>query len=131
MDSTDFFENLKHNKLIGVQCNECGELSAEVRYFCSACRSGDLSEKEFIGKGKLSTFTCISIVPTRMAEEGFGRDKPYCSGIVTLEEGPRISARILNVDASLPETIETGQNLELDVQLRDTERPIIAFKYLT
>ena len=130
MDSADFFENLKENKLVGVQCNVCGELSAEIRYFCSACQGADLSEKEFCGKGKLSTFTCISIVPTRMAEEGFGRDKPYCSGIVTLDEGPRISARILNVDASLPETIETGQDLELGVQLRHSERPILAFKYL-
>ena len=69
-------------------------------------------------------------MPTRMAEEGFGRDKPYCSGIVTLDEGPRISARILNVDASNPESIESGQDLELDVQLRDSERPILSFRYL-
>ncbi|MFL2644809.1 MAG: Zn-ribbon domain-containing OB-fold protein [Dehalococcoidia bacterium] len=130
MDSADFFEHLKENKLIGVQCNACGELSAEIRYYCSACQGSDLSEKQFSGKGKLSTFTCISIVPTRMAEEGFGRDKPYCSGIVTLDEGPRISARILNVDASNPASIESGQDLELDVQLRDSERPILSFRYL-
>jgi uncharacterized OB-fold protein len=131
MDSADFFENLKDNNLIGVQCEECGGLSAEIRYYCSVCRSSNLSPKQFTGKGTLSTFTCISIVPTRMAEEGFGRNNPYCSGIVTLEEGPRISARILNVDALKPGEIKTGQHLELDVQARDTERPILAFKYLS
>ena len=38
-----------------------------------------------------------------MIEQGYGRDKPYVSGVVELDEGVKISARIIGVDATKPE----------------------------
>jgi uncharacterized OB-fold protein len=46
-----------------------------------------------------------------MIEAGYGRDNPYCSGIVKLNEGPSISAQILGVDVSQPEQIAIGAPL--------------------
>jgi uncharacterized OB-fold protein len=83
---------------------------------------------EFSGKGRLSTFTCISIVPARMSEKGYGRDNPYCTGIVTLEEGPRLSALIIGVDAAKPEDIETGTEVVLDLAEVDSESPTPTFR---
>jgi len=82
----------------------------------------------FSGKAKLSTFTCISIVPVSMAAKGYGRDNPYCTGIVSLEEGPRISALIKGIDGTNPQRIKTGMDLVLDPDNLDEESPALAFK---
>jgi uncharacterized OB-fold protein len=43
-----------------------------------------------------------------MIAEGFDRNNPYVTGIVELDEGIKISARILGVDARHPEQIKIG-----------------------
>jgi uncharacterized OB-fold protein len=66
------------------------------------------------GKGTLEAFSIIYIAPTAMIREGYGRDHPYCAGIVRLEEGPAISAQILGVDVSHPETIRVGSPVSVE-----------------
>jgi uncharacterized OB-fold protein len=63
-----------------------------------------------------------------MVEQGYGRNNPYCTGIVKLEEGPRLSARILGVDAANPQLIQTGIDLVLDLEGVDPERPTPMFR---
>ena len=63
-----------------------------------------------------------------MGRKGYGRDNPCCTGIVTLEEGPRISARITGVDGNNPQNIKTGIPLVLDLEDLDPEYPSLAFK---
>lgn len=118
----------EEKKLMGVRCRTCGTLSPEPRPMCHACHSRDMEWYQFSGQARLSTFTCIFIVPVRMAQKGYGRDKPYCTGIVTLAEGPRLSARILGVDASSPQDIKTGMPLVLDLGEVDPESPTPAFR---
>ena len=72
----------KEKKLVGVRCRACGTLSPEPRPVCHSCHGRNMEWYEFSGKGKLSAFTCISIVPAHMMEKGYGRDNPYCTGIV-------------------------------------------------
>lgn len=60
------------------------------------------------GTGKLAAFTSISIGPPAMHAEGYDRDNPYCTGVVRLDEGPGIVARIEGVDARNPDAIEIG-----------------------
>ena len=86
---------------------------------------------ETTGAGKLSAFTAIAIVPTEMIEAGYGRDNPYVSGIVTLEEGPSISARITGVDARAPENIKVGTPVTVEfLALGEGEgaRTVLAFR---
>ena len=64
--------------------------------------------EEMGGDGKLVAFTTVHIGLTAMQEAGYSRDKPYCSGIVRLKEGPAVSAQILGVDATRPESISIG-----------------------
>jgi len=127
--SAAFYTKLREDKqLVGVKCQDCGHLSPEPRPMCPECHGFNMEWHEFSGKAKLSTFTCISIVPVTMAAKGYGRDKPYCSGIVALEEGPRISAMINGVDGTDPQGIETGMDLVLDPEDLDEESPSLAFK---
>jgi len=124
-----FYAYLKEEKrLMGVRCRSCGHLSVEPRSICRSCHSGDLEWHEFKGRGRLSTFTCISIVPSHMGEKGYGRDNPYCTGIVTLEEGPRIGGLIRGVDASNPQNIKTETEMVLDLEDLDPEHPAVAFR---
>ncbi len=128
-NSTAFYNKLKdEQKLVGVRCKACGHLSPEPRPMCPECHRFDMEWHQFSGKAKLSTFTCISIVPVAMAAKGYGRDKPYCTGIVSLEEGPSISARINGVDGANPQSIKTGMDLVLDVEDLDEDSPAVAFK---
>ena len=126
-NGASFYEFLKEGKLMGVQCGACGKLSAEPRPMCPECHRGDVAWYEFKGAGTLGTFTCISVVPQAMAAQGYGRDNPYCSGIVILDEGPRISALILGVDAANPQNIATGMVLALNLEGLDEDKPALAF----
>ncbi len=127
-NAASFYEYLKEGRLMGVRCSSCGRLSVQPRPMCPACHSGSVDWHEFSGKGQLSTFTCISIVPASMVVKGYGRDNPYCTGVVTLEEGPRISARISGVDAGNPQNIQTGMDLVLDLEDLEPETPTLVFK---
>ena len=128
-NATAFYNKLKDERmLVGVKCQSCGHLSPEPRPMCPECHGFDMEWHPFSGKAKLDTFTCISIVPVAMAAKGYGRDNPYCTGIVTLEEGPRISARITGVDGANPQSIKTGMDVVLDLEDLDEESPSLAFK---
>ena len=127
-NAASFYACLKEKRLMGLRCRACQHLSATPRPLCPSCRSGDIEWYEFSGKGRLSTFTCISIVPVFMGQRGFGRDKPYCTAIVTLAEGPRISALVVGVDAGNPQNIQTDMNLVLDVSELDLEKPAVTFR---
>ena len=118
----------EEQRLMGVRCRPCGWLSAEARPRCTVCGSSDMEWFEFSGRGRLSTFTCISIVTNAMGSKGYGRDNPCCSGIVTLVEGPRISARILGVDGSNPQSIKSETEVVLDLSDFDSEQPALAFR---
>jgi uncharacterized OB-fold protein len=69
---------------------------------------------ETSGRGRLAAFTVIYVPPNAMAAQGFGRQKPYISGIVELEEGLKISARIEGLDPLAPQSIQTGALLAVD-----------------
>ena len=128
-NAASFYSYLKEEKrLMGVRCRACSELSVEPRPMCFACHGRDMEWYEFSGNGRLSTFTSISIVPVYMSQKGYGRNNPYCTGVVVLEEGPRIASRIVGVDASSPQTIETGMQVTLDAEDLDPERPIVTFR---
>jgi uncharacterized OB-fold protein len=86
---------------------------------------------EMKGKGRLAAFTTIAVAPTLMIEEGYGRDKPYCTGVVELEEGPKISARLLGVDAMSPDEIKVGTPLAIDFVERgegEEKKTFLAFR---
>ncbi|MBW1780925.1 MAG: Zn-ribbon domain-containing OB-fold protein [Deltaproteobacteria bacterium] len=99
---------LKEEKLMGSRCKSCQALYVPPRPICITCYGSDMEWIELKGKGKLAAFTCISVGPPFMIEEGYNRKNPYCSGVVELEEGARVDARIEGVDTRKPEDIQVG-----------------------
>jgi len=106
-----FNQFLNEEKLMGSRCKKCGGLFLPPRPICIKCYNSDMEWVEMKGKGKLAAFTCIHVGPPWMIEQGYDRNHPYCSGVVELEEGVKIDARIEEVDANKPETISIGMPL--------------------
>lgn len=99
---------LNEEKLMGSRCEECGTHFVPPRSICVACYSSEMEWVEMKGRGKLATFTSITIAPPFMIAQGYDREHPYCTGVVELEEGGRVYARIEGVDATSPETSWVG-----------------------
>ena len=75
--------------------------------------STEMEWVELSGKGKLLTFTVIYVGTSAMIAAGYDRKNPYCVGIVQTDEGPAISAQIVDLDLSHPELIQIGLPLEV------------------
>ncbi len=122
---------LNEDKLMGSRCKQCNALFVPPRSICIKCYSSDMEWVEMRGKGRLAAFTCIAIGPPFMIAEGYDRKHPYCSGVVELEEGIRVDARIEGVDPSRPENIKVGMPVSARFLHRGADENIktyLAFK---
>ena len=131
LESKSFFQALEQDTLIGSRCLNCGHLSIPQRTICRVCHSDQAEMVEFSGHGRLAAFTVIYVPPTEMAEAGFDAKNPYCVGIVTLEEGPRVSAQIVNVDLADPSKIKIGMPVRNTIFERgpdDKRKKVLAFE---
>jgi uncharacterized OB-fold protein len=122
---------LSEEKLMGSRCKECGVLSVPPRSICTKCYGSEMKWVEMKGKGELAAFTCIAIGPPFMIKEGYDRKHPYVCGVVELQEGVRVVARIEGVDGSQPETIKIGTPLRVEFLRRregDSSTTFLAFR---
>jgi len=129
--SASFEQYLSEKKLMGSHCNTCNKDFLPPRAICPNCHSDQLTWTEFSGKAKLAAFTSIFIAPTAMIEAGYGRDNPYLAGVVELEEGVKISAQVLGMDASKPEEVKIGTFLQVEFVERsegDAKKTLLAFR---
>lgn len=126
-----FFEALAEHKLVGSRCTTCGALYVPPRPLCPEHHGAAMEAVVLSGKGRLAAFTVVRIAPTAMLEAGYGRETPYCVGIVQLDEGPAISAQILGVDVHDPAAIAIGMPLRATFVERgedEERRTFLAFE---
>ena len=119
-----YYRSLGERKLVGSRCLSCEAWHLPPRPMCPVCYGEDMEPVEMGGEGRLLAFTTIHIAPTAMIEAGYGRNDPYCVGIVQLAEGPAISAQILGVDPARPEEIEIGMPLRATFVRRGREEQV-------
>jgi hypothetical protein len=105
---------ISEKKLMGSKCKKCGYICVPPKPICPECQGDEMELVEMKGKGKLAAYTVIAVGAPLMIEEGFGRERHYCSGVVELEEGARITARILGVDLSKPDQIKIGTPVTIE-----------------
>ncbi len=106
--SSAYAKFLSEKKLKGSKCKKCGHISVPPKPICPKCQGNDMELVEMKGKGKLAAYTVVAVGAPLMIEEGFDREHPYCSGIVELEEGVKVTARILGMDTTKPDQIKIG-----------------------
>jgi len=117
-----FQDSLKERRLMGNFCEECKTLMVPPRIMCIECRGKKLRWSQLSGKGILETFTVVHVAPT------FLKDKaPYAVGIVKLNEGPMLTARLVNVDVQRPETIKIGVPMIIDYT-EEEGKTLLVFK---
>jgi hypothetical protein len=125
---------LSQGKLMGAKCQKCEAMYIPPRPICSKCHTSEMQLVAMKGKGKLAAYTVIAVGPPMMVEEGFGRENPYCCGVVELEEGIRITVRILGVDVTKPDQIKIGTPVTVEYQERvhnGEKKTFLAFRALS
>ena len=75
--------------LHGRRCGECGKLSVENGATCPFCGAAGGDVVPLSGRGRLLSWTVIRVAPARYASEA-----PYSIGLLELDEGPRLTARV-------------------------------------
>jgi uncharacterized OB-fold protein len=90
--SRAYWEAAAEGRLLIQRCTACGELQFYPRRHCAACFAPDPEWHEARGTGRLHTYSVIHRTPN--AE--FAGECPYVFAIVELDEGVRMSARIVD-----------------------------------
>ncbi|MFX1579585.1 MAG: Zn-ribbon domain-containing OB-fold protein, partial [Promethearchaeota archaeon] len=90
---------------------------------CYGCGSNNMEWTDVSGKGKLVSFTVIHVAPEEFVEE-----VPYYVAIVELEEGTRVSARLLGFDPLKPEEVSLGIPVKIDFEKGKSGRTYLAFR---
>jgi hypothetical protein len=118
---------INEKRLIGSKCKKCGHVCVPPKPICPKCMESEPEIIDIKGRGKLAAYTVIAVGAPLMVEEGFDREHHYCSGVVELEEGARVTARILGVDVTKPEQIKIGTPVTVDyVEATHPETPAYA-----
>lgn len=116
---TAYQQQLNGGKLMASHCPACDASYLPPRPMCPQCFGAQMEWREMPTRGKLAAFTVVHIAPTAMIEAGYGRDNPYCSGIVELNNGLKLSAQITGVDVSQPELIQIGSAVQAEFLQRE------------
>ena len=93
--------------IMGNKCGSCGRIFFPPREACPQCRRksyGKMESFKLCGKGKIISFTIIHVAP-----ENFEEQVPYPVAIIKLDEGPQITAQI--VDCNI-EDVKIGLEVE-------------------
>jgi uncharacterized OB-fold protein len=107
---------------MGTKCLDCGNLNLPPRIICTECNGTRLAWHEFKGNATLQTYTFIYTAPT------FLKDKvPYAVGIAKLEEGPMITARIIDADINESDRIKIGASVKIDY-IHESGRNILTLR---
>ncbi|MBY9016497.1 MAG: Zn-ribbon domain-containing OB-fold protein [Candidatus Lokiarchaeota archaeon] len=109
----NYLEFIQNKELMGSKCKDCGTMYVPVRKLCTACNSLNMEWVALSGKGELAAFTSITVGTPYFIELGYDRNRPYCFSVIKLKEGPMVSAQLVGVDASKPDTIKIGMPLKV------------------
>jgi len=95
--------NLAQGRLTGSRCLKCGEPYLPPRPICARCHATRMELSDFKGEGTVAGFASVSVPGPTMADRGHGRDNPYMTALITLSEGPGVTARIAAPNPASPD----------------------------
>lgn len=104
----DYNKALKQDKLMGLKCNDCGNITCPPMMVCAECASTNLEIVQLSGNGKIVTFTTSYI-----AAEGRENETPYTIAMVELDEGPWIMGNLVSMDTKKVTMDVIGKQVQL------------------
>ncbi|MBN2517233.1 MAG: Zn-ribbon domain-containing OB-fold protein [Candidatus Altiarchaeota archaeon] len=110
-------------RLEGVKCETCGKNYFPSRAICPTCRrEGKIVPKDLVGRGKIFSYTVVHATPS-----GWELQSPYIIAIIELEEGPKLTAQVVNCK---PDEAKIGKEVEMIFRkILDTGDGIIHYGY--
>lgn len=111
-------------RMEGAICETCKTHYFPSRSICPQCRrAGKLTKQTFSGKGEIYSYSVVHAPPA-----GMELHRPYNIAIVELDEGPRLTAQIVDCKK---EDLGIGKKVEMVFRrIRDGDREgIIHYGY--
>ncbi len=84
-----------------LACEGCQMLAIPPKYVCPHCYSEELVETKVSGAGRIYSYTTIHVPPERFAAHA-----PYHIVLVDLDEGPRVTGRLLEGEPVIAQRVE-------------------------
>ena len=122
--SEKFWKGTKAKKLLIQHCKDCNATIFYPRKQCPECWSKNLDWIQASGKAKVYTYS----VMMDMVEPIFWGDLPYVLAMVDLEEGVRMTTRIVGCK---PEDVTIGMDVEVVFEELTEECTLPMFKPVT
>jgi uncharacterized protein len=104
--TAEFWKAVADGRLLVQACRDCDALQFYPRGHCVRCFGPNVGWREVSGHGTLHTFSVVYRTPN--AE--FASDTPYVLAIVDLEEGVRMTSRVVDVE---PERVRCDMPLQV------------------
>lgn len=118
-----YLQSIQEGNFRAFKCIDCGAVIAPPSGSCYGCGGNKMEWTDVSGNGKIVSFTVIHIAPDEFQEE-----TPYYVAIIELEEGTRITARLLGFDPLKPEEVPLGADVVLVYEESATGKKYLAFK---
>ncbi len=90
-----FFEGVEAGRIDLQSCNSCGHVWHYPRPVCPSCGARDIAWMPSSGRGTIHSFTIVHHPP----KAAFKADVPYVVAFVDLDEGARLTTRLVGEDA--------------------------------
>jgi uncharacterized protein len=111
-DNEPFYQALREGRFVLPYCADCGKPHLPPGPVCPFCFAGKLEWRPASGRGRISSWTVVH----KAWFPAFAEDIPYNVVQVELEEGPRLTANVVDVskeelEIGLPVEIVVGETL--------------------
>jgi uncharacterized OB-fold protein len=97
-EAAPFWDGCKIGQLLLQTCKQCGRINWFPRTFCYRCASPEFAWIAATGRGKLESFSIVY----RPMDESWASEVPYTLALVLLEEGIRMTTRLIHPVGHLP-----------------------------
>jgi uncharacterized OB-fold protein len=119
-DAKPFWDATRAGRLVLQRCTACGTWRFPPGLVCRSCASTSAEWVPAAGRGHLHAVTVVHRTPIA----AFRDDVPYFLGLVDLDEGVRLMARLAPADRPPP----IGARLELAFEHVDDEVTLPTFR---
>ncbi|MBM2814021.1 MAG: hypothetical protein HW421_783 [Ignavibacteria bacterium] len=103
--SPRYTREIPHRYRLEAQRFSSGYVTLANRYVDPETGSREFENITLSGKGKILTWTVISI-----AADAYTRETPFVIAVIETEEGARLTAQVVDC---MPEDVKTGASVEL------------------
>jgi uncharacterized OB-fold protein len=119
--SAPFWDALREERLLLQRCDTCRRWVYYPRSHCPSCLRPALTWTAVSGRGRLHTYT-VARQPTAPHFAGL---EPQLLGVVELEEGPRLTTTLVDVD---PEDLRVGLEVVPVFDHVDDEHTLLRYR---